>query len=107
MDAYRHVDGVEILPVDVLVFVHRRPLYADVGVVDAPNNVGEAGEAVEQGFLPIRLPLIGQVHPGTECVVQGIAHPMDNAARGRLIDADGLCNHILKKGCDDTLQDKH
>ena len=98
---------MEILPIHVFMFVHRRPLYADVGAVDAADNVGEAGEAVEQCFLPIRFPLIGQVHPGAECVVQGVAHPTDDSARGRLVDADCLRNHILKKGRDDTLQDKH
>jgi len=95
--SYLDIDGVEILPVDVLVLIVRWCKYADVSSINAADDIGEARFGVELHLLCIGFLLCRQANPRVHLVHQRQSHAVDCPAGGSLCHTEQFSDSTLKR----------
>ena len=69
-----HVNRVFAAAIHVLAFVHDRGLELDVRPANTTDHIQESCHGEKQPFLPIRLPLSGQINPSSIACTQSDGH---------------------------------
>ena len=108
MLTHLHVDGVEILAIDVIVLMSIRwCLDFYMGAVNAPQNIGEALHGVESPLLPVGFCRRGrQLYPLSGSSPQRIRDSINCPACCGLADSNNVSNHRLKCPCGVESQSK-